>query len=109
MIRKIILILLLIQYFTQIFAQENPPVIEIIEPVKNQIFQNDSIYIKVKATDEDQDITKVTISANDSMITTLDSEPYEFIWKNMTDGNYLIEARVYDQFGFQRYQKVRGY
>lgn len=88
-----------------LYCQQNPPQIIIVSPPPNTLVE-DSIKIVVDATDPDEDIVKVEIFANDSLLATLVEKPYEFNWLDIRDGYYIVKARVHDDFGYVRFKEV---
>ena len=80
-------------------ANQNP-VISITSPTNNEQFENNTnISIEVSATDTDGSIEKVEFYEGNNKIGESSSEPFTFIWQNVSTGQYDITARATDNNG----------
>jgi len=105
--RGIISILFCFSFIMLLSAQEHPPVVKFIYPNDNQIFSKDSVHLKAEATDPNDNITKLEFRANDSVIAIITEPPFEYVWDSIPGGYYYLMARVYDSFGYVRFEEVR--
>ncbi|REG81420.1 Ig-like domain-containing protein [Algoriphagus antarcticus] len=81
-------------------SQNLPPSIGIIQPTQNQVFNNDqTIVIKTNATDPENKISKVELYYNSTLLSVLTQAPFEFKLPNPSIGNFVLNAKVYDDQG----------
>ncbi len=74
----------------------NSPTVSITQPGNESEFEmGDKISISVEANDSDGIISKLEIMANDNIITTFYSTPYQFDW-TPAEGTYYLKAKAYD-------------
>jgi uncharacterized protein (TIGR02145 family) len=64
----------------------------------DELLQGKTINLSVEATDEDGNITEVTISIDSIVVSTTHSFPYQYQWNtaNTTAGNHTIKATAID-------------
>ncbi len=68
-------------------------------PNSSEWFHNDpwlAFTIKVNVGDTDSNITKVEFYRNGSLIGQDTSSPYTYSWSDVTEGSYLLTAKVFD-------------
>ena len=75
-----------------------PPKVSIVSPANGSNFSQNLVNteIKISASDEDGIILKIEIYDGDSLLTTIDSEPYVYMWENITEGIHQIHAVATD-------------
>ena len=93
--------------FTISFSQENPPLIEFVYPEKNQQLQSDSVTLRAYASDPDDDITRLEFVVEDSVIASLNEGPFEYLWDSIPGGYYYLKAKVYDSYGYMRFDETQ--
>ena len=73
------------------------PTCSIKNPVNGAGFiEGATITIKVNVGDTDSSITKVEFYRNGSLIGQDTSSPYTYSWSDVTEGSYLLTAKVFD-------------
>ncbi len=80
--------------------ENQAPTISIIEPIQNQSYTiGQEILIRTNASDPENKIQKVEFFQGEQLIATVDTAPFQFSWKNVPIGNYVIKAKVFDDKG----------
>ncbi|MEB2782628.1 Ig-like domain-containing protein, partial [Algoriphagus sp. C2-6-M1] len=81
-------------------AINQAPSVSIIDPIQDQSFTyGQDILIKTNASDPENKIQKVELFHGEQIIATVSAAPYEFAWKNAPVGNYILNAKVFDDKG----------
>ncbi len=81
-------------------------------PSNNDLFvigegdQIAKIPLKVNAFDADGSVSQVEFWANDSLIQTFTSPPYEMDWKTEIQGEIILKAKVVDNQGYQIWSRA---
>lgn len=75
-----------------------PPKVSIVSPADGSFFSQNLVNteIKISASDDDGTISKIEIYDGDSLLTTIESEPYVYMWENITEGIHQIHAVATD-------------
>ena len=74
-----------------------PPVISILDPLNDASYSAPAtITINVAATDADGTISKVDFYNGTTLLGTVSTSPYIFVWANVPSGNYFISAKATD-------------
>jgi len=74
-----------------------PPVVTLVSPVKSTTYTSPAnITIEATASDPDGSITKVEFFSGSTLIGTINSSPFTYVWKNVTEGRYLLTAIATD-------------
>ncbi|MEP6583209.1 MAG: Ig-like domain-containing protein [Ginsengibacter sp.] len=74
-----------------------PPAISITSPTNNVSFGSPAnISISANAVDVDGTVSKVEFYNGGSLLATVSSSPYNFIWSNVPPGNYFLTAKATD-------------
>jgi uncharacterized protein (TIGR03437 family) len=77
-----------------------PPTVSIAEPLNGSSFVvGSSVTISANASDSDGEVVKVDFYASGSLIGSVASPPYSFIWNNIDHGVYTLTARATDNAG----------
>jgi PKD repeat protein len=83
-----------------LLTNNTPPAVTITNPVGNATFSTaGTITLKATASDSDGSVSKVEFFANDTLIGTDLSSPFNFSWTNATAGFYSLTARATDNVG----------
>ncbi|MEB2782930.1 Ig-like domain-containing protein, partial [Algoriphagus sp. C2-6-M1] len=81
-------------------AVNQAPSVSIIDPIQDQSFTfGQDILIRTNASDPENKIQKVELFHGEQMIAIVNAAPYEFAWKNAPVGNYILNAKVFDDKG----------
>jgi hypothetical protein len=82
----------------------NPPLVQITAPAQEAVFkENDSVTFQVKVTPGGGLITKVEYYTQDNVkIGESTVAPFSFTWLKPIAGQYIINAKVYDDKGLTR-------
>ena len=84
-------------YVTLYVIDNEIPTCSIKNPVNGAGFiEGATITIKVNVGDTDSSITKVEFYRNGSLIGQDTSSPYTYSWSDVTEGSYLLTAKVFD-------------
>ncbi|PJE57645.1 MAG: hypothetical protein COU82_00870 [Candidatus Portnoybacteria bacterium CG10_big_fil_rev_8_21_14_0_10_38_18] len=97
------------QEYDDIHIPENQPQVNIINPQNNQTFNNGSIVIEAEANAR-LGIEKAEFFFDDELIGTRYSRPYYLYFQppnDATEGNHIIEVRVFDITGNSSSKKVK--
>lgn len=80
--------------------QNNAPVVAMHSPQKGAMFTAPAVVVlKADAFDSDGTVSSVSFFADDLLLTNDDSEPFEFLWQDVPEGNYLLKAIAFDGHG----------
>jgi hypothetical protein len=78
-------------------AENIPPVISIVTPVKSSVFEAlANIPIEANAYDSDGTVTKVEFYSGNVKIGEDFTEPFTFVWKNVNPGTFQLTAVATD-------------
>jgi len=76
------------------------PEVSLTSPTNGTVFTEPAdVTIDVEASDSDGSIDKVELRNNSELLGTETSSPYSFSLTKLTNGNYSLEARAYDNEG----------
>ncbi|MBE0655506.1 MAG: T9SS type A sorting domain-containing protein, partial [Bacteroidales bacterium] len=79
--------------------ENSKPKVSLTNPIEGSVFTSPiSIAIKVKAEDEDGNISKIEFFSGEIKLGEVFSEPWSFNWENVASGNYAIFAVATDNF-----------
>jgi len=74
-----------------------PPFVTLVSPVKSTLYTSPAnITIEATASDPDGSITRVEFFSGNSLIGTLNTSPFNYVWKDVTEGRYLLTAIATD-------------
>ena len=74
-----------------------PPSCVITQPTQNQSFtQPTSVTLSVAASDPDGTISKVEFYNGSTLLATITTAPYSYLWQNTPIGTHTITAKAYD-------------
>lgn len=77
-----------------------PPSVSITSPANNAQFTTPvSVTINANASDVDGTITKVEFYNGTTLLGTVTTAPYTFVWSNVMMGNYIVTAKATDNKG----------
>ena len=95
-----ILILMVVSPNTSYPCPNIPPSVIITAPSDGALFtEGDDITIEAHAWDDDGQVTKVEFYVGTTKIGEDTSEPYSYVWTNVSTGSYTLKARAYDNGG----------
>jgi len=73
------------------------PIVNITSPTNNaNITSKTNVTIAASASDADGKITKVEFYNGNTLLSTVTTAPYQYIWQNIVAGNYTFTAKAYD-------------
>ena len=79
-----------------------PPIVHITTPINDTIYTAPAkITIKVNTIPVNAVISKVEFYNDAALLHTDTIAPYEFQWKNVQAGSYILTAKATDNFGFE--------
>ncbi|WP_194774680.1 Ig-like domain-containing protein [Pararhodonellum marinum] len=79
------------------------PAVKITSPANLASFaQNADIEIKVDASDPDGEVTKVEFYSGNTLLGTVSSKPYTYVWKNVPTGDHALTAKAFDDKGLSK-------
>src|SRR5205807_4790060 len=77
------------------------PTVSITAPAHNAIYTAPvNIVVTAQAADSDGSIARVEFYNGSTLITTVTSAPYSFIWSGVPQGSYSLTAKAFDNNGF---------
>jgi len=81
-------------------TQNLPPSIRIVQPTQNQVYsKGQAIVIKTNASDPENKISKVELYYNSRLLSSITSAPFEFTIPRAPEGDFVLNAKVYDDQG----------
>ena len=88
-----------------IYVNQKPnPTATIVSPINNATFQAPAtITIDVDATELDGGTQLVEYYANDRYIGQVSDTSFKFVWRNVSEGTYVLKAYAYDSKGVVTY------
>ena len=73
------------------------PTVSITSPANNSnLTSKINLTVSATASDADGKITKVEFYNGNTLLSTVTSAPYQYIWQNIAAGNYTFTAKAYD-------------
>jgi hypothetical protein len=85
---------------TAVVAPNCPPTVNLTSPADNATFTAiANIAISANAADKDGSISKVDFFQGKTLLGTVTSSPYDFIWFNVPEGTYTLTAVATDNSG----------
>lgn len=73
------------------------PTVAITSPANNaNLTSKTNVTVSATASDADGKITKVEFYNGNTLLSTVTSAPYQYIWQNIAAGNYTFTAKAYD-------------
>ncbi len=84
---------------TDSFDANNAPSVSITNPVNNAILFGGTIAIEATASDADGSVTNVQFFNGDTLLGDDATEPYSFVWTDVTPGAYALKAVATDDLG----------
>ena len=85
---------------TVVSTTANAPSVSLTSPTANASYMAPaSIEMAATATDVDGTISKVEFYNGTTLLATVTSSPYKFVWQNVTAGIYSITAKAIDNAG----------
>jgi RHS repeat-associated protein len=82
------------------FVPNSPPTVSITAPANNATYTAPvNIVVTAQAADPDGSIARVEFYNGSTLITTLTSAPYSFIWSGVPQGSYSLTAKAFDNNG----------
>ncbi len=80
-----------------------PPIVRLIGPENGDFFiEGEHIYLSAEALDVDGDISEINFLANDEVVGTATTEPYQFTWSSATAGTIILSVEAIDSEGGSR-------
>ncbi|MBI3414969.1 MAG: hypothetical protein HY043_06550, partial [Verrucomicrobia bacterium] len=77
-----------------------PPTVNVTSPANNASFTAPgSITIAASAADSDGSVTKVEFYQSSTLLATVTTAPYSFVWPNVAAGTYSLSAKATDNSG----------
>lgn len=88
-------------YFTLVKNLPNlPPTVSLTSPLESGTFPAPaSVTVTAAANDSDGSIRQVDFYANGTLIASVSSKPFTFIWSGVTAGAYILTAAATDNLG----------
>jgi hypothetical protein len=81
-------------------STNNLPTVSIISPANGATFNAPAtVTINATASDSDGAVSKVEFYQGSTLLGTDTTAPYSYTWNNVTDGNYILTAKVTDDEG----------
>ncbi len=83
------------------------PTVSITGPANNATFvQGANITITANASDQDGNVTKVEFFNGSTLLGTITTSPYLYVWNNVAVGTYVIKAKATDDGGSTKTDSV---
>ncbi|QCR21029.1 Ig-like domain-containing protein [Pontibacter sp. SGAir0037] len=87
-------------YYTAEAPANTAPSVSITAPANNAVYTAPAnITINATATDLEGPVSKVEFYSGGTLLGTDTTSPFSFTWNNVTEGNYAITAKAYDNGG----------
>nr|WP_194774693.1 Ig-like domain-containing protein [Pararhodonellum marinum] len=81
-------------------SPNQPPTVKITSPAHLSKFEGvGDIEIQAEAKDEEGEVVKVEFYRGNTLLGTVDKAPFNYLWKQVPQGNHSLTAKAFDEQG----------